>query len=213
MVDASALFLGIGLGLRHATDADHVAGVSALIQREPGPWRAARVAMLWGLGHTGSFLAVGLLILLAGVRIPASFERAVDLVVAVMLIGLGLLHLLRSKTAKDAGANRGSVPSAPPLSAARPIAVGVVHGLAGSAGIALLAGATIRSPLWASVYLALFGVGTVLGMALLTAAMSWPLGWTARQSGLLSRWIFRAPGLLSLALGVMLAIETLSPSA
>jgi len=212
MVDASALFLGIGLGLRHATDADHVAVVSALIQREPGAWRAARVAMLWGLGHTGSFLAVGLLIVLAGVRIPASFERAVDLVVAAMLIGLGLIHLLRSKTAKNAEANPCSVP-APPLSAARPIAVGVVHGLAGSAGVALLAGATIRSPLWASVYLALFGVGTVLGMALLTAAMSWPLGWTARQSGRLSRWVFRAPGLLSLALGVMLAIETLSPAA
>ncbi len=57
MTGLSVLLLGVGLGLRHATDADHVVVVSALVQREPGIWRAARVAALWGLGHSAAFLA------------------------------------------------------------------------------------------------------------------------------------------------------------
>jgi len=200
MLDLSALVLGLGLGLRHATDADHVAVVSAMLQREPGVLRAMRVAALWGLGHTVSFLALGLLIVLAGFRVPESFERAVELLVAAMLVGLGVWHL-----ARGSGAN---VPKRA-ISATRPMAVGLVHGLAGSAGVALLAGATIRSPLWATLYLALFGVGTVLGMALLTAALSWPIGWTARQQRPWSAWIFRLPGALSVALGLSLGIECL----
>ncbi|MDF3067252.1 MAG: hypothetical protein K0R38_2853 [Polyangiaceae bacterium] len=88
MLDLSALVLGLGLGLRHATDADHVAAVTAMLQREPGTMRAMRVAVLWGLGHTASFLVVGLLTVLAGVRLPESFEPAVELLVAGMLVGV-----------------------------------------------------------------------------------------------------------------------------
>lgn len=200
MLDLSALVLGLGLGLRHATDADHVAVVSAMLQREPGVLRAMRVAVLWGLGHTLSFLALGLLVVLAGLRVPESFERAVEALVAAMLVGLGAWHLGRSSGAR---APKRAV------SATRPVAVGLVHGLAGSAGVALLAGATIHSPLWATLYLALFGVGTVLGMALLTAALSWPIGWTARQQRPWVAWIFRVPGVLSVALGLSLGVECL----
>jgi len=200
MLDVSALVLGLGLGLRHATDADHVAVVSAMLQREPGALRALRVAVLWGLGHTVSFLALGLLIVLGGVRIPASFERAVELLVAAMLIGLGAWHLAR-----------GTGASAPTraVSAKRPVAVGLVHGLAGSAGVALLTGATIHSRLCATLYLALFGVGTVLGMALLTAALSWPIAWAARPHRPWSGWIFRLPGISSVGLGLLLGVECL----
>lgn len=199
MLDLSALVLGLGLGLRHATDADHVAVVTAMLEREPGTLRAIRVAVLWGLGHTASFLALGLLIVLAGVRMPESFEPAVELLVATMLVGLGVWHLVR-----------GSVrPSQRAVSAVRPLAVGLVHGLAGSAGVALLAGTTVRSPLGATLYLALFGVGTVLGMAALTAALSWPIGWTARQHRPWRSWLSRLPAALSVALGVLLGVELL----
>jgi hypothetical protein len=70
MTGLSVLLLGVGLGLRHATDADHVSVVSALVQREPGVWRAARIAALRGPGLTVAFLALGLLIVLAEVRSP-----------------------------------------------------------------------------------------------------------------------------------------------
>jgi nickel/cobalt exporter len=197
MFDISALWLGLGLGLRHATDADHVAVVSAMIQREPGPLRALRIAVLWGLGHSVSFLTLGLVSVLTGLRVPAAFEHMADLVVAAMLIALGGWHLA-------GGPGR----SAHAVSPARPVMVGLVHGLAGSAGVALLAAATIRSAIGATLYLALFGVGTVIGMALLTAALSWPIAWTTRQSGRISCWIFRAPGVLSIALGVLLGLES-----
>jgi nickel/cobalt transporter (NicO) family protein len=200
MMELSALALGLGLGLRHATDADHVAVVTAMLQREPGTLRAVRVAALWGLGHTVSFLALGLLIVLAGLRVPESFERAVELLVAAMLVGLGAWQLVR-------GSSVDSSPRA--VSAARPLAVGLVHGLAGSAGVALLASATIRSPLWAALYLALFGVGTVLGMALLTAALSWPIGWSARRKRPGTAWLFKLPGALSVGLGLLLGAEWL----
>ena len=199
MFDTSALLLGIGLGLRHATDADHVAVVSALVQREPGPLRAIRIAVLWGLGHTSSFLGVGLLVVLAGVHFSAAFERCVGVLVAGMLIALGALHLLRGPL----GSRRAPSPT-------RPVAIGLVHGLAGSAGVALLAVTTVHSKLYATLYLAWFGVGTVLGMASLTLLMYWPIAWGARQPRSVGRWFLRLPGLFSLALGVLFGVEALT---
>src|SRR5688500_9548009 len=95
MTDATALLVGLTLGLRHATDADHVVVVTALAQREPGSLRAVKVAALWALGHTLTFLGLGLLIVLGGLRVPGGFERGADLVVAAMLIGVGFAHLVR----------------------------------------------------------------------------------------------------------------------
>jgi nickel/cobalt transporter (NicO) family protein len=201
MFDLSALVLGLGLGLRHATDADHVAAVSAMLQREPGALRAVRVAVFWGLGHTISFSTLAVLILLAGLRVPESFERAVELLVAAMLVGLGAWHLARGP---------GPVTAKPPVSTARPLAVGLVHGLAGSAAVAIVATTTAGSPVWAALYLALFGVGTITGMALLTAALSWPIGWSVRQDRHPELcWLRRLPGALSVALGVFLGVECL----
>ncbi|MCU0686879.1 MAG: hypothetical protein MUF34_32305 [Polyangiaceae bacterium] len=190
------LLLGIGLGLRHAIDTDHVIVVSALVQREPGVWRAARIAALWGAGHTVAFLTLGLLIVLAEVRLPPTFERAADLLVASMLIGLGLWHLARSRhAAVDAG---------PPAAgaAARPVAIGLVHGLAGSAGVALLAASTIASRALAVAYLGLVALGTVIGMVGLTVILSRPISWTMRRAGRLRQGVTVFAAILSLALGL-----------
>jgi hypothetical protein len=199
MIDGSALLLVIGLGLRHATDADHVAVVSSLVQRQPGILRAARVAMLWGLGHCGSFLGVGALVIFVGLRIPEAFEQGAELLVAFMLVSLGAFHLLHHPEARSKQA----------ISAARPVVVGLVHGLAGSAGMALLVATTIRSQLWALLYLATFGLGTVIGMGLLTMALSRPLAWTGQQRGALGRLLARSPAICNLLLGASLAVHTL----
>jgi len=205
MTGLSVLLLGIGLGLRHATDADHVVVVSALVQREPGVWRAARIAALWGIGHTIAFLGLGLLIVLAGVRIPSAFERAADLLVAAMLIGFGLWHLAK---------NRGEVPQSITAEAAssyaRPVLIGLVHGLAGSAGIALLAATTIASRPLAAAYLGLFGIGTVLGMVALTVVMSRPISWTMRREGVLKQGVTVLAALLSMMLGAVVLVRTFS---
>lgn len=196
MTGAGALLLGLGLGLRHAADADHVVVLSTLLQREPGPLAAARLASLWGVGHTLSFLSVGLPVVLLGLTVPPGLDVAVEMLVAATLIGLGALHLRRVPTAAKTS-----------HAAARPLAVGVVHGLAGSASVALLAATTVPSRTWAALYLGMFGLGTVLGMVSLTLALSFPIGWTVRREGAASRRLARVSGALSVALGVVMALQ------
>jgi len=197
MNSLSVLLLGIGLGLRHATDVDHVVVVSALVQREPGIWRAARIAALWGLGHTAAFLAVGMLIVVGEIKLPESFELVAELSVASMLIAFGIWHLIRGRVST---AERPLGPLM--VASARPVLIGLVHGLAGSAAIALLAATTIPSRALAAAYLGLFGLGTVLGMVLLTALISRPIGWAMRREGHLKRTVTILSALLSMALGV-----------
>jgi sulfite exporter TauE/SafE len=194
----SILLLGLGLGLRHASDADHVAVLSTLIQREPGPFRAARIAALWGAGHSVSFLTVGLLVIVAGVHVTPQFERLAESLIAAMLIGFGLWHLSRQLT--------GGV-VADQTAASRPVFIGIVHGLAGSGGVALLAMAAIESRLWAVAYLGLFGVGTLFGMMMLTVVLSWVIAWSVSRQGLAQRVIAVVPALLSLSLGLYFVAE------
>jgi hypothetical protein len=202
MSGLSVLLLGIGLGLRHATDADHLVVVSALVQREPGVWRAARIAALWGAGHTVAFLALGLLIVLAEVRIPEAFEHGAELLVALMLIGFGIWHLVRSR-GTGAGESMPSVAGA----SARPLVIGLVHGLAGSAGIALLAATTIGSRPLAFAYLGLVALGTVIGMVVLTVLMSRPVSWTMRREGCLRSAITVVAAMLSIGLGLAVLVR------
>ena len=194
-----ALLLGIGLGLRHATDADHVVAVGTMLHRESSPLRAARLAALWGAGHSLTFLALGLLVVLTGVRLPPVFDRAAEGLVGAMLVGLGAWTLLRILRRNPAGKLRW-----------RPVAVGVVHGLAGSAAIALLALAAIPTRAGALLYLGVFCVGTVMGMMLLTAAMAWGLGWSQRRHGDAPRPLLVAVSLASVALGIVVGARALS---
>jgi nickel/cobalt transporter (NicO) family protein len=205
MIEATALLVGIGLGLRHATDADHVVVVASALEREPSVLRAARVAALWGLGHTLSFLAIGLLVVLAGVRVPASFETLIELAVGTMLVVLGFWHLWRSLRPGPPGE------SAPPLLArGRPLLIGLVHGLAGSAGIALIVTTTITSRSGAVVYLVLFGGGTVAGMVLLTALLSWPIAWAAQRKAQALRTARALAAGVSVIVGATVLLSALS---
>jgi len=195
----TALMLGFGLGVRHAADADHLVAIGSLLEGRRSTWAAVRVAALWGAGHTASFLAVGLLVVLAGLRPPPAFETAAELLVALTLAGLGGWQL--------ANARRGVTP-APARS--RPVVVGIVNGLAGSASLGLMCATTITPPLRAVAYLALFGLGTVAGMAIVTGAMAMLLG---PGQGADDRWwrVVRVGSpAASVVLGLLLASHLLS---
>ncbi len=197
MTFAWAVLLGFVLGLRHATDADHIVAIGTLLHREPSPLRAARLAAVWGLGHTVTFAALGTAVVVAGVRLPERFEGAAELLVAAMLVGLGVAKVLRAgRDVTD-------------VARWRPLAIGVVHGLAGSAGIALLAMTTIPNRLGALAYMVLFCVGTVAGMVAFTTALSLPIQWTIRRSGGVPRAVITGAGVLSIGFGVALACEAL----
>jgi high-affinity nickel-transport protein len=190
--------LGVGfvLGMRHATDVDHVAAVTATASRERTLRGALGLGTLWGIGHTLTVLVVGGAIVAFGLVIPPRVGLCLELLVAVMLVTLGLMNFSRAHQHEHVS------PRVPP---ARPFIVGVVHGLAGSAAVALLVLTTIRHPVWALLYLAVFGLGTIIGMALVTAGITLPLGALAGRFRGADRFVVRGLGAVSIAVGLWLA--------
>jgi high-affinity nickel-transport protein len=189
----SILLLGFVLGMRHATDADHVVAVTTIVSDQPSLWRASAVGALWGIGHSVTILLVGGAIVVFRLAIPARLGLAMEFAVAVMLILLGAINLA------GGGPTRASA-----RSTARPLAVGFVHGLAGSAFIALLVVAAVPGLLLGLLYLAVFGLGTVAGMAMITAVIAIPSALSVRQFTHLQRYLRLASGVASVAFGALL---------
>ena len=215
----SVLLLGFFLGMRHATDADHVVAVTTIVSRARTLRAAAPIGAIWGLGHTATVLLVGGAIIVFDVVVPPRLGLAMELSVGVMLIvlgGLNLAVLARHARAPDTGheAEHAAVARLDrrlgrfgAYRLARPLVVGVVHGLAGSAAIALLILGTIRDPHWALGYLVVFGAGTIAGMLLITTALAVPFAYAARRFERLHRGLGVASGFLSLAFGVFLVYQ------
>lgn len=205
----SAALLGFVLGLQHATDPDHLVAVATIVTRERGFAAGAAVGLCWGLGHALTLTAAGLAVVALNVPLPAALATGFELAVAAVIVALGAGRLADALRGRDAGGGwpmardhdhggRAALhrhprwhlhPSrpllralgGPPLAlAARAAAVGAVHGLAGSAAVSLLVLATLRSPAGAAAYLGVFAAGTLVGMVVLTAAMSYPVALAAR---------------------------------
>ena len=200
------LALGFLLGVRHATDADHVVAVSAIVARERSLRAASAIGAMWGVGHTATILGVGGAIILFGVVIPPRIGLGMEFAVALMLIAIGAINLGGTRTTDRAHASDGHAHGAQARArfAVRPLVIGVVHGLAGSAAIALLVLTTLHDARAALAYLVLFGVGTVAGMIGLTTMMAVPLVATTRSRALHAS-LARLTGALSIGLGLFLA--------
>jgi high-affinity nickel-transport protein len=196
----SVAALGFLLGIRHAVDPDHVVAVGTIATRTTSFRRAAAVGALWGVGHTLTILLVGGGIILLRVAISPRVGLAMEFAVAIMLILLGLQNVASARRADDRDP-----------SSARPFVVGMVHGLAGSAAVVLLVLATVRDSLWAFAYLALFGLGTVFGMVIVTAVIAVPAAVAVSRVRNARRWLTLASGVASLLLGVLLASELTEP--
>jgi ABC-type nickel/cobalt efflux system permease component RcnA len=244
----SIIVLGFFLGMRHATDPDHVIAVTTIVSRQRSIRHAALIGVLWGLGHTITILAVGSAIILFGIVIPPRLGLTMELSVGLMLILLGILNLTGimrwiAETFKPSPTGHHSHPrghgdyvhSHPhghspekhghaedtiPVGwmdctfvrlgfyqVIRPLAVGIVHGLAGSAAVALLVLTTIRVPSWAILYLLVFGLGTVAGMMLITAAIAVPFTFSESRFARLNRGLGLVSGLVSLAFGLFIVYQ------
>jgi ABC-type nickel/cobalt efflux system permease component RcnA len=236
---------GFLLGMRHATDADHVIAVTTILNRSRRFLHTTLIGALWGLGHTITVVTVGVAIIVFNVVIPPPVGLGMEFAVALMLIGLGILNLtggLRSITerltppapmhghphehvhahggAEDEHAHGHAhlhghgrderldlVGTFGWYQLIRPVAVGLVHGLAGSAAVALLVLATIDDTGSALAYLVIFCLGVAAGMAVLTTIIGLPF-WVARaRSAQINRWLTIGSGVLSLAFGLYLAYQ------
>ena len=195
--------LGFLLGMRHAVDPDHVVAISTIATRSVSLRRSATVGALWGIGHTLTLLTVGGTLVVMRSQLTARTALAMEFVVALMLIALGVSTL----------ASLHRTGSLPRTTAARPVLVGMVHGMAGSAAIALLVLATIGNTVLGMLYLLLFGLGTMVGMVGVTAAIVIPAAHVVEEAGVSRRMIALAAGTLSLAFGLVMIFALGGPAA
>jgi high-affinity nickel-transport protein len=221
----TVILLGLFLGMRHSTDPDHVVAVSTIVSRQGTIKSSATVGALWGLGHTLTIFLVGSAIIIFGFVIPPRLGLAMEFSVALMLILLGVLNLTGllgwiterftphpSEIAiHSAGNSKGMfnriVNRLGIYQTCRPFVIGLVHGLAGSAAVALLVLSTIKSPFWATAYLLVFGAGTMVGMMFMTIAMSLPLVYTSNRYVRAGRFITMTSGVVSVAFGLFLVYQ------
>jgi hypothetical protein len=229
----SLLVLGFFLGMRHATDADHVAAIATIVSRERSVAGSALIGAAWGVGHTITVMAVGTAIIAFGVVIPPRLGLSMEFAVGIMLVVLGFLTLTGMGRAGGAPHVHAGVPSVHECGVhnhlhadgdhvhrhsldrsgigriafcdwLRPCVVGVVHGLAGSAAVALMILSIIREPIAALGYLLLFGLGTIAGMILITLILSAPFVFTAVNLPKFNWRLRVASGLVSFSFGVVL---------
>ena len=198
----SILALGFFLGMRHATDSDHVIAVTTIVSQQRKVGSAALTGISWGIGHSITLLVVGATIVLFGVVIPERLGMGLEFCVALMLVLLGLLNLVSSRRKRNEGHEHSQSPRLCLVN--RSLVVGVVHGLAGSAAVALLVLPMIREPVWGILYLLIFAVGTIAGMMLITAVIAVPITYSANRFQSFNRYIGAAAGAFSMAFGLFL---------
>jgi high-affinity nickel-transport protein len=249
---ASFLLLGFFLGMRHATDADHVVAIATIVSRERSVAKSALIGAAWGVGHTITVMAVGVAIIMFGIVIPPRLGLSMEFAVGIMLVLLGILTLTGMGRPVGTAHTHAGVPAGhmhdlhdhlhahgdyvhwhphghgpgahghaeeqTPLARLdrgrlgriasfrwlRPFVVGLVHGLAGSAAVALMVLSIIREPIAALGYLLLFGLGTIVGMMLITLVLSAPFAFTALNLPKFNWRLRVASGLISFVFGVIL---------
>ncbi len=215
----SLTLLGAGfiLGLKHALDTDHVAVVSTMVSETRNIKKSSLVGALWGLGHTATLLAVGLVILLFKISIPAHIALAVEFVVGLVVIyfGIGLLRkVARGTVHSHRHSHDGSVHThfhshetqAAHYHSHRALAVGALHGLAGSAALTLLVLTTAQSTLQGIAFILVFGAGSVISMLVVSTAIGLPFLLTKRFTKVHAATQVLA-GTASVAIGLLIVIK------
>src|SRR2546426_3292649 len=218
------LGLGFVLGLRHALDPDHVVAVSTIVGDHRSFTKSSLVGAFWGLGHAASLLLVGILIIVLKLRIPETIALWMELAVALMLVVLGLKAVLKPFRGwkmhihrhKHDGTSHIHVHMHRPGEeqahhhrhlmgfGARPFFVGMVHGMAGSAALMILVLATIPTAVAGLIYIAVFGLGSVGGMLLMSSLISLPFVFAQKSFRLLGEAMQLIVGLSSVAFGVFM---------
>ena len=227
----AVLGLGLFLGLKHATDADHVVAVTTFVSQESSILRSCWIGAFWGVGHTLSLAVAGILVIGLKVNVSEWLSERLELAVAAMLVLLGLNVIVRTLRTLRSGAGADvhrhdhtheAVRNEPHShwhihlpghshnhtgwshAGLRPLLTGMVHGAAGSAALMLLVLSTIRSPLEAFLYILIFGLGSILGMLAISFLLAIPLHWARGRMTASYKPIQLLAGLFSCVFGLFL---------
>ena len=227
----SLLALGLLLGLKHALEADHVSTVATLASRSASTRQTVRVAAAWGLGHAVSLALLGTVLAVLGATLPDRAARILELLVGVILVALGIgvlrrliakrvhvhvhehdglrhlhAHAHQAAAADDAAAHDHAHL---PLLWKRSLAIGGVHGLAGTAAITVLALPVTRSAAQALLYLTVFGIGSMLGMVALSFVVSLPFSAAGRHLGRIGLGLQALLGAADIAIGAWVVVAAI----
>jgi ABC-type nickel/cobalt efflux system permease component RcnA len=228
----AVLGLGLVFGLKHATEVDHIVAVTTIVSEQRNLLRAALVGALWGAGHTVSLIAVGIVVLVLRIAIPELVADWLEFGVALMIIGLGssaFMRVLRRRSDihvhehehdeqvhahvhfhEEGTEHAGSImphTHAVPRLGMKPLFVGAMHGLAGSAALTLLVLTQIASPLIGLLYLFVFGLGSILGMLLMSCLVGLPFALGAHKFTRMNYTLQATASVLSIAFGLWYAYQ------
>ena len=212
--------LALLLGVRHASEPDHIVAVSTLVTDQPNAKRAAFQGAVWGVGHSLSLFVIGSLLLMFRLHLSPHVADAFELSVATMLLALGWRSLRRAvrvgRRGEQAGHDHGhrhvhghehrQVGQGLSMLqlARRPLLIGLVHGLAGSGALTALVLANMPSVMSGLIYMLCFGAGSIIGMATLTGAAGTPLRWLSQRHTMQAA-LGGIAGAMSLSLGLSCA--------
>ncbi|MBT3793377.1 MAG: urease accessory protein [Rhodospirillales bacterium] len=226
----SVLGLGFLIGMKHAIEADHVAAVASLATRARTVRETTRFGIAWGLGHTITLFIIGSVVLAMDMAVPKNLSLFLEFAVGLMLVGLGIdvvVRFIRKKAhfhahahdgsphfhahrhsqqaSHDTTAHRHAHPRKLPV---RALIVGLMHGLAGSAALVLLALSTIESVWMGVLYILLFGFGSIIGMAILSCAIAVPLRLTSNRLEGATQSLSMVIGALTIIVGASIIWRT-----
>lgn len=228
---STLLFLGFLIGLTHAFEADHLAALSSLSKRGETRGKALRRGAFWGIGHMVTLTLVALPLLWLGLSPTTPVSASLEMIAGLMLLGLGLhvlwrlrrdhvhfhihqhedgarhLHLHSHRTSTRPHSEDQHQHRHPDPTAQRAIFVGMIHGMAGSAALFVLATSRLPDPLSAVFYILLFGLGGVVGMAVMSVILALPLQFGARLMTKGYVAVQCVLGLITFGLGAMMAWE------
>ena len=234
------LGLGFLLGMQHALEADHIAAVSSIAARRTDVGDIVKHGLTWGLGHTLTLFVFAGAAMLVGQAIPEHWSRPLETAVGIMLVGLGAhvlwqlgrdrvhfhrhshgdgtVHLhahshvreMSRESVPHAGARHEHVHEHTHGFRWRTLLVGLMHGMAGSAALLVLAVSQAKSPAIGLLYVALFGIGSMIGMGARSTVIAVPLAVSARWLTSANRGLQGAVGIVTILIGVMTIVETAS---
>jgi ABC-type nickel/cobalt efflux system permease component RcnA len=235
----AVLSVGLLFGLKHATEVDHVVAVSTIVSQHKNIFHSALVGGLWGVGHTASLLAIALVVLTLRIAIPERVSGWLELGVAVMIVCLGVSALRRAlrrnrevhlhqhnhdglshthvhfheNETKHAPASHSQHSHAVSNLGWKPVLIGMMHGLAGSGALTLLVLTQISSSMIGFLYVATFGLGSIVGMLLMSGLIGLPFALTSRKLTHVHQGIQTLAAVLSICFGIWYAYESSSNSA